>query len=66
MGNNKNTGYAECFISNGEVYPLCKGKGEEKCHDCCQYEDYELYHNPHPEECMVVMQVPEQCEESER
>lgn len=37
----------DCFVSNGELYPLCKGNGDEKCHDCCQYEDYEQYHSPY-------------------
>ena len=37
----------ECFISNEDPYPLCKGNGEEKCHDCCLYEDYEKYHSPY-------------------
>lgn len=37
----------DCFVSNGEPYPLCKGNGNEKCQDCCQYEDYELYHSPY-------------------
>lgn len=35
-----------CFISNGEAYPLCKGTKAKKCHDCCLYEDYESYHAP--------------------
>lgn len=37
----------KCFVSNGEPYPLCKGNGEDKCHDCCVYEDYEDYHSPY-------------------
>lgn len=37
----------ECFISNEEPYPLCKGNGKEKCHDCCYYENYEEYHSPY-------------------
>lgn len=37
----------DCFISNEEPYPLCKGNGTEKCHDCCLYEDYEQYHSPY-------------------
>ena len=41
--------FQKCFISNGELYPLCTGK-EEKCHDCCLYEDFEEYHSPYPEE----------------
>lgn len=41
--------FQKCFISNGDLYPLCKGK-EEKCHDCCLYEDFEEYHSPYPEE----------------
>lgn len=36
----------ECFISNGETYPLCKGKGEQ-CHECCLYENYEEYNSPY-------------------
>ena len=36
----------ECFISNGEPYPLCKGKGEQ-CHECCLYENYEEYNSPY-------------------
>lgn len=36
-----------CFVSNGESYPLCKGNGKNKCHDCCLYEDYEMYHTPY-------------------
>lgn len=37
----------KCFVSNGEPYPLCKGNGENKCHDCCVYENYEEYHFPY-------------------
>jgi len=39
----------DCFISNEEPYPLCKGRGEKKCHNCCIYEDYEKYHSPYNE-----------------
>lgn len=39
--------YADCFVSNEEPYPLCKGIGKEKCHNCCIYEDYEKYHSPY-------------------
>lgn len=29
-----------CYISNGETYPLCKGQpGNNKCKDCNMYED---------------------------
>lgn len=38
--------YPRCFISNGEVYPLCKGK-DNKCHNCCLYENYEDFHDPY-------------------
>lgn len=37
----------KCFVSNEEAYPLCKGNGENKCHNCCIYEDYEAYHSPY-------------------
>lgn len=37
----------DCFISNENPYPLCKGRGEDKCHNCCIYEDYEEYHSPY-------------------
>lgn len=37
----------KCFVSNGEPYQLCKGNGENKCHDCCVYENYEEYHSPY-------------------
>lgn len=36
----------ECFISNGETHPLCKGKGEQ-CHECCLYENYDEYNSPY-------------------
>ena len=29
-----------------EVYPLCKGNGEKECHDCCLFEDYDVYNSP--------------------
>lgn len=38
------------YVSNQEAYPLCKGIGEEKCHNCCLYENYEEYHSPYPEQ----------------
>lgn len=37
----------ECFNPNNDPYPLCKGNGKERCHDCCLYEDYERYHSPY-------------------
>lgn len=37
----------DCFISNEDPYPLCSGCGQEKCHDCCLYEDYEEYNSPY-------------------
>ena len=42
-----NNAYGECYITNGEAYPVCKGSGEEKCHDCCLFENYEEYHSPY-------------------
>lgn len=44
----KNRANEKCFVSNGEPYSLCKGNGEDKCHDCCVYENYEEYHSPYP------------------
>ena len=35
-----------CYVSNEEVYPLCKGNGEKRCHDCCLFEDYDVYNSP--------------------
>ena len=35
-----------CYVSNEEVYPQCKGNGEKRCHDCCLFEDYDVYHSP--------------------
>lgn len=38
----------DCFTPNDYAYPLCKGnKNDEKCHDCCLYEDYEDFHPPY-------------------
>lgn len=28
-----------CFEPNDGAYPLCIGKGEEKCNTCCLYEN---------------------------
>ena len=38
----------ECYNSNEEPYPLCKGNGSDRCKDCCIYENYEVYHSPYP------------------
>lgn len=40
----------DCFVSNNDPYPLCKGCGEEKCKNCCIYEDYENYNSPYTDE----------------
>lgn len=42
----------ECidYISNEEAYSLCKGIGEEKCCNCCLYENYEEHHSPYSEQ----------------
>lgn len=49
----------DCYISNNEPYPLCKGKGEIKCRDCCLFEDYTEYNSPHPEEIVYEVHVEE-------
>ena len=39
----------ECYSSNNDPYPLCKGANtpqglvENNCFNCCLYEDYEKY-----------------------
>ena len=49
----------DCYISNNEPYPLCKGNGEIKCRDCCWFEDYTDYNSPHPEEIIYEVHVEE-------
>lgn len=36
----------DCYKPNNDTYHLCVGNGSEECHDCCLYEDYEVYHSP--------------------
>ena len=50
----------DCYISNEEPYPLCKGNGEIKCRDCCLFEDYTDYNSPHPEEIIYEVHVEEE------
>ncbi len=50
----------DCYISNNEPYPLCKGNGEIKCQDCCLFEDYTDYNSPHPEEIIYEIHVEEE------
>lgn len=50
----------ECYISNNEPYPLCKGNKENKCHHCCLFEDYTDYNQPHPEEIIYEVHVEEE------
>lgn len=51
----------DCYISNNEPYPLCKGNGEIKCRDCCWFEDYTDYNSPHPEEIIYEVHVEEKA-----
>lgn len=46
-----------CYISNEEPYPLCKGNRENKCRDCCVFEDYTDYNQPHPKEIIYEVHV---------
>ena len=57
---NKNEKEPECYISNNEPYPLCKGNGEIKCRECCWFEDYTDYNSPHPEEIIYEIHVEEE------
>lgn len=50
----------DCYISNNDPYPLCKGDGEIKCRNCCWFEDYTEYHSPHPEEVIYELHVEEE------
>ena len=56
----------DCYISNNEPYPLCKGNGEIKCRDCCWFEDYTDYNSPHPEEIIYAIHVEEEAIQNDR